>query len=131
MGIKDGAIGLFHEKYGDQKSVRVVVINKDIKEICCGTHIQSTGKIGMFKTISESSVSSGVRRFEAITGEYAYNYSRKMDKIVKILSTSLKTSPENLVKHIEQLPKEYRSMESQTSNMQIKLAVSNFTICKN
>jgi alanyl-tRNA synthetase len=76
--IQSGAIGLFAEKYEDD--VRVVQIGKTSKELCGGTHVKRSGDIGLFQIIYEGSVSSGVRRIEAVSGTALINYFRNQKK---------------------------------------------------
>ena len=79
--IECGATALFTEKY--KNIVRVVSIGDFSKELCGGTHVKNTAYLGIFKIISEGSVSSGVRRIEAVTGINAFNYFKNLEKDIK------------------------------------------------
>jgi alanyl-tRNA synthetase len=95
-----GAMALFGEKYGD--FVRVITFDKNFSvELCGGTHVPSTGEIGLFKIISESSVATGVRRIEAITSQKAYELLSKQEQILDEIDQLLK-SPKDLVKAVGQ-----------------------------
>ena len=117
---KLGAIALFGEKYGDK--VRVVQFGKSV-EFCGGVHAQSTGRIGMFKILSESSVAAGVRRIEAITGGRFEEALYQMEDTLKAISqmfNNAKDLPAALKKYLD----EHADMKKQIESFQAQ-AVEN------
>ena len=94
-----GAMALFGEKYGDK--VRMVEIGEFSKELCGGIHVRTTGEIGLFKIVSESSAASGVRRIEAITGEAAYDLFKSESNAIREAASLLKANPKELVSAVE------------------------------
>ncbi|MDD2425349.1 MAG: alanine--tRNA ligase [Bacteroidales bacterium] len=85
-----GAMALFGEKYGDK--VRVIKFNESI-ELCGGTHTSATGNIGLFRIVSEGAIAAGVRRIEAVTGEYAEKVCNDNEDTIKELRQMLKNTP--------------------------------------
>ncbi len=96
---KEGALAFFGEKY--ESKVRMVSIGSFSKELCGGTHLESTGQIGIFKIIQEGSVASGVRRIEAVTGKFAYNKIKEGENIISQISDNLGVSEDRLIQEIE------------------------------
>ena len=107
---KLGAMALFGEKYGE--TVRVVRFDDSV-ELCGGTHVSSTGKIGYFKIISESAIAAGVRRIEAITGTKFDEYLTNQEKLIRHISENLKTAPGNLEKSVQHMINENVMLQKQ------------------
>ena len=115
-----GAEALFGEKYGDE--VRVVSMGEFSLELCGGTHVNSTGEIGLFKIVSETGVASGVRRIEAVTRRGAYDWVAQQNELITNSAVLLKTVPEQLLKRIEQLQSHVKTLEKDKQKLQQSLA---------
>ncbi|MDO9565276.1 MAG: alanine--tRNA ligase [Candidatus Desulfaltia sp.] len=120
--LKSDATALFEEKYGDR--VRVVSLASFSKELCGGTHTIRTGNIGLFKIIGESSVASGIRRIEALTGEAALEYIQKTSKIVQETARLIKERPEDIPKRIDKIISEHKSAEKEIEQLKAKIAAT-------
>ena len=122
--IKEGAMALFGEKYGEE--VRVLTMGEGSDqvsiELCGGTHVDRTGDIGSFRIISEGSVASGIRRIEAVSGMSAIYYGRKQNEIIKDVSEELRVSASEIVTRIRGLQEERKQIEKELSDLRLKLA---------
>jgi alanyl-tRNA synthetase len=118
--FKSGATALFEEKYGDR--VRVVSLTDFSKELCGGTHTGQTGNIGLFRIVSESSVSSGVRRIEAVTGEDALAYTLKTSRILHDTAQLLKEKIEYVPGRVQKMISDVKAFEKEVDHLKTKLA---------
>ena len=115
-----GAIGIFDDKYSDE--VRVVKAGEYSKELCGGTHIDNTGKIGLFKIISESGIAAGTRRIEAAIGKEAYKLVNEKKELLKEISGKLKCSEKELLNKLEQQVKELKEKDKEIVSLKSKFA---------
>ncbi|MDO4539802.1 MAG: alanine--tRNA ligase [Syntrophomonadaceae bacterium] len=116
-----GATALFGEKYGDE--VRVVTIGERYSmELCGGAHVSNTGAIGLFKILSESSVGSGLRRIEAITGRHALAYLNNCERELKMAAAQLKTAPRDLNQRLAASLKQAREQEKAVEQLKAKMS---------
>lgn len=129
--IGAGAMALFGEKYGDE--VRVLSMGRTAKteggertysvELCGGTHVRATGDIGVFRIVSESAVSSGVRRIEALTGEGARQWLVAREDALKGAAGLLRTTPEDVETRVAALLDERRKLERELAEAKKALAL--------
>ena len=117
---KTGAMALFGEKYGDR--VRVVRMGDYSTELCGGTHVRNTSEIKAFKILSESGISAGVRRIEAVTSKALFEYFEEEEEKLKEASLLLKTTPDEIINRIESLEKELKTLKSENDSLKQKAA---------
>ncbi|MDG2017888.1 MAG: alanine--tRNA ligase, partial [Porticoccaceae bacterium] len=120
---EQGAMALFGEKYSDE--VRVLSMGGDFSvELCGGTHVERTGDIGLIKITSESSVASGVRRIEAVTGQFALAYCEKNQDTVEEVAGIAKVAKAKVTEKVRQVMEENRRMQKEIAQLKQKLANS-------
>jgi alanyl-tRNA synthetase len=113
--IESGATAFFGEKY--QQNVRVVSIPNVSMELCGGTHTRMTGDIGLFKIVSESSVASGIRRVEALTGLGSYERFGEDEQLIESLSNQLRAPRGELSKAIERTMDRQKHLEEELKTL--------------
>jgi alanyl-tRNA synthetase len=124
--VEAGAMALFGEKYTDE--VRVLTMGRHglnekgqpcaSVELCGGTHAKRTGDIGLFKLLSDSSVSAGVRRIEAVTGAGAFEYLSQQEKIVKNIASAVKAKSSDVEERVLSLQSEIKKLKQDVKNAQ-------------
>ena len=111
---KIGAMALFGEKYGDQ--VRVVSVGDWARELCGGTHVRSSGELGVVKLLGESSIGAGVRRVEALVGADAYSFLAREHILLNSLTSLIKGSK------VEELPERIQALIDRVKDIEKELA---------
>ncbi len=117
---KTGAMALFGEKYGDV--VRVVSMGDYSVELCGGTHVSNTGKIAVFKILSESGIAAGVRRIEAVTAGGVLSYYDTVEKRLADAAAIAKTTPAGLSDKLNHLLQEMKELQSENESLKAKAA---------
>ena len=117
--LESGALALFGEKYGEE--VRVINVEAFSKELCGGTHVKNTGEIGFFKIISESSIASGTRRIEAITGDEALKWAEETEYLVEKLADMLQTGRDGIEKKVQTLVNNNRQMNLEIKDLKAQI----------
>jgi alanyl-tRNA synthetase len=117
---KSGALAFFAEKYAGK--VRVVAVADFSRELCGGTHLESTGQIGVFKIIQEGSVASGIRRIEAITGRAAHEKIKEEKGIILDIAEELGVPPENLLPELQKRLNRIKELEKELDRQKMNIA---------
>jgi alanyl-tRNA synthetase len=120
QALATGAMALFGEKYGD--SVRVVSVPGFSRELCGGTHVKRTGDIGICKVTSEGSISAGVRRIEAITGEGALKRFQETSASLQRIAATVRGAESEVVDQVERMAAQQKVLERQIEQMKSRLA---------
>ena len=122
QAIGTGAMALFGEKYGEQ--VRVVTVPGFSRELCGGTHVHRTGDIGVCKIVYEGSISAGVRRIEALTGEGALRQYQETTSSLRRIAEIVRAGEPELIEHVEKLLVQERDLKRQVDQLKEKVAQS-------
>lgn len=122
QALSIGAMALFGEKYGER--VRVVSVPGFSRELCGGTHVNRTGDIGLCKIVYEGSISAGVRRIEAITGEGALQRFQDVTGSLHLVSSLIRAPEPELVEQVERMTLHQKALEKQLDQLKSKLAQS-------
>lgn len=112
--IKEGAIGLFGEKYGDV--VRTIKFGAS-QELCGGTHVQNTADVWHFKIKSEAAVAAGIRRIEAITGDAVLKYFEDQDETLEDIKNILKSTAQNPAESVQALQDENAALKKEIEHL--------------
>ena len=115
-----GAAALFGEKYDSE--VRVIEMGSNSMELCGGTHVERTGDIGLFRIIQESSIASGIRRIEALTGMDAVQRMQTDSQLLCQVARTLHTGVGDVQEKVEQIIQANRAMDKQISDLKTQLA---------